>query len=165
MKKINIFKGINETFGKGTKLVQKITFEKGFGYRRETTIFDAYSGRLLDTNHTNYFPFMCFYKSDEGVGIYPVSIHSLEHVEEMIEFLRINDVDFTEEQSQDLWAHLIAVGRSNAMYIRLKEGVEVDDLLEALKSKEMIDLYGRKESVNRAHEVGFSMNEINKLRV
>lgn len=170
MRKLEILKGkqSRNDYPYG-RLKCKITFEvefvKGKGFRFVTQTKNPKTGRLNNPKKSTYSQFMVQYRDDNGHNkCYSIGLTGYDDVEHLIEFLKLNDVDLTKEQSQDVWCTVIACIRNNALYMRLKKGVSVSQLLDATRVATMIKFYGAYEPINKITEIDFSVSRINNLK-
>lgn len=170
MEQLQILTGVQESdnypYG---RLKCHITFEiefkanKGFRFKTQTT--NPKTGRINKPKCSTYSPVMVMHRDEnDHIKPYGINITGCEGVAKFIEFLKLNDVTFTSEESQDIWAHIISCIRANAMYTRIKEGVTVKELLQATKVDKMINAYAKHQNIREIMELNYSVEFINNLK-
>lgn len=170
MKKLNLVKGVSTRndypYGRlKCEISFKVEFKKGKGFRFVTQTVNPKTGRINAPKKSTYSDFMYQYIGEDGHNkVYTLRFSSYESIEKLIKFLDVNtDAEFTNEESQEIWASCIACVRINAMYTRLKEGVTVDTFLNTTKVDKMIEMYGEKMDIKEITKLGYSTQEIENL--
>jgi len=145
------------------KITFNLEFKPGKGYRfvSQTT---TTNGRVNAPKRSTYSDFMAMIRDEEGhVKHISFDFRGYEDISNFISFLNENEVSFTPEQSQHLWACIITCIRGNVCYTQRKEDVTLNELLSATKVEKMIELYKEKVSISEIANAGFSIIEISKL--
>lgn len=130
----------------------EVQYKKGFGYRISTQTINPKTGRTNAPKNSTYYPYIILHKDPEtghAKGLH-FDFNSPEQIQRFIEFLQDNkeDLIFTDEQSQDIWSSIISSIRVTAEWAKMKiapEGKPLSavEFLEACKTKEMIQAYGK----------------------
>jgi len=162
MKKLNILTGKQESddypYG---RLRCHITFDiefshkKGFRFVTQTT--NPKTGRINNPKKSTYSHFQCLVLDEnEHVKHVSFSINGYQDIENFIKFLTINEVTFTNEQSEYLWMIVIACVRANANYTRFKEG-GVHPFLDALSVSGMVSNLKARADFNQIKHIGYDL--------
>lgn len=169
MPKLDIVTGVQKSndypYG---RLRCEITFQLEFkpnkGYRYVTQTKNPKTGRINKPKASTYSHFMAMYKNEEG-HVKPQSFNffGYDDIEKVIDFITENEITFTNEQSQELYATVIGCIRGNARYTQLADDVTVGDFLDATKVKQMIGLYGKNKDFNEIKSIGYKVEEFKTL--
>lgn len=169
MEKLDIVTGVQESddypYG---RLRCHITFQVEFnakkGFRFVTQTTNPKTNKVNKPKKSVYSNFMVMHNAENGhVKSHTLNIHGYDDIQKMIEFLTINDVEFSAEQSEFLWGITIACLQGNMRYTRIKEGTS-SEFLEALRAKAMIKQYKAKADFNEIRNVGFDLEKVNSFR-
>jgi len=170
MEKRNIVSGVQESnnypYG---RLQCHITFQVEFkpkkGFRFVTQTTNPKTGKINKPKNSTYSQFMVMHK-DENEHFKPLhfSIRGYEDIAKLIQFLTVNEIVFTPEQSSYMWAEVINCLRANAQYTRLKEGV-MSDFLESLCVTEIVAQFKQNADFNNLKNIRFDLDKINSFRL
>lgn len=169
MEILNIVSGVQESddypYGRQTC---HITFQTEFkakkGFRFVTQTTNPKTGRINKPKRSTYSDFMCLHRAENGhIKNFSMSLHGYGDIAQMVEFLTLHDIEFTEEQSAFLWVVAISCIRGNAHYTRLKEGVEIKQFLETTKAAAMIEAFKNGANFNEIKNIGYDLDAINAL--
>jgi hypothetical protein len=170
MKKMEIVYGIQERddypYGRlKCNIKFWVEFVKGKGFRWVSQTTNPKNGRLNAPKKSTYSQFMVHQIDENGHNKpFGLMLYGYEDISKLIEFLKVNEVNFTEEESQDIWTTVIACIRNNAAYTWKKEGVTLDQFLTTTKVQKMIEMYGNHEPINKITEIGYDLESINALK-
>jgi len=124
----------------------EIEFKKGKGYRVAHTTTNPKTGRRNNPKRSTYSPFMTLIKDPETgyTRTWASSLNGEDSIRRFVQFLRANEeqLEIPEEQSQELWAQIIASFKIGAGW--KKEPIQY---LEEAQVKSMIKLYGKKANI------------------
>lgn len=161
IKKLEILNGIQTTdnypYGRlRCTRTTELEYKKGRGYRVAHTTTNPKTGRINKPKRSTYSEFMTLYKDEETgyTKTYSLSLNGTESIQRFINFLKIheNDLEFSEDESQDLWASVIASIKIGAKWTKFKPTPEGEELMalqyiKAVGTSEMIKLYKEKASI------------------
>jgi len=146
------------------KITFNLEFKPGKGYRFVTQTTNPSNGRVNAPKRSTYSDFMAMIRNEEDhVNHISFDFRGYEDIANFILFLNDNEISFTPEQSQHLWAVCITCIRWNVSYTERKEDVTLNEFLSATKVGKMIELYKNKVSISEIINTGFSILEITKL--
>ena len=167
--KLNILQGPQESddYPYGRQKCH-ITFDVEFrarkGYRYVTQTTNPKTGRVNKPKKSTYSDYIVLHRGENArVENVRFDLRGYDDIAHFIQFLTVNDIVFTPEESRWMWVVSIACIRNNAMYTRRGEGVTPADLLAATRVKRMIELYSQKQDFNQITTVGYDINAIRAL--
>jgi hypothetical protein len=142
-----------------------IEFVKGKGYRSVMQSTNPKTGRLNKPKKSTYVHFMFMYKEETTghIKFYELNFFGYDDINKFINVLNENEFQFSDEESQELFAWIITSLRGNAMYTPMKEGFTSKQLLEVLKVKEFIHLYKIHADINEIKHIGFNLDSIKEI--
>jgi len=141
-----------------------IEFTPKKGFRSVTQTTNPKNGRVNKPKKSTYSDFAVLYRDEKGhIHSKRFDLRGYEDIAQVIEFLTIHEIEFTEEQSQHLWACAITCLRANARYTRWNEGLEVARIWETLRVAAMLENFKNHASFNAIRDVGFDLAAIRAL--
>ncbi len=138
----------------------------GKGFRSVMQSVNPKTGRVNKPKKSTYYQYVLMYK-EEGTGHIKFRhfiMRDFIDIAKFIQLLHENEIKFTENESQDLWAVMISIVKVSARFSTLNEGIDVDHFMKATKAQNMINLYAKKSCINEIKYIGFDLAIINSLR-
>jgi hypothetical protein len=146
------------------KITFNLEFKPGKGYRFVSQTTNPKNDRVNAPKRSTYSDFMAMIRNEEGqVRYVSFDFRGYNNISNFISFLNENEISFTPEQSQHLWAVCITCIRGNVHYTQRKEDVTLNELLNATKVEKMIQYYGKKIDFGEIVNIGYDIEEIIKL--
>lgn len=132
----------------------ELEYKSGKGYRVAHTTVNPKTGRVNNPKRSTYSTYMAMYR-DEDTGhtkVLHFSLNGIEELERFREFLKMHEdvLEFTEKQSQDLWATVISCIKISSKFTKFRrvgESTEALAFIEAVGTRKMIRLYGERASI------------------
>lgn len=149
----------------------KLEFKKNHGYRIQTQTINPKTGRLNAPKNSTYYTYCTLIEEAEtgySKGL-TFSLNGDEAIQIFLDFLKLHKdfLTFTTEESQHLYAQIIASLKIGAQWMKLRIPAEGEppmthQYLDALKMKEILHFYKEKADIKEILTLGLNLNEIRK---
>lgn len=141
-----------------------IEFKANKGYRYVSQSINPKTNRLNNPKASTYNHFMYMVKDSNGhfhsMGF---NIRGIRDVEKFINLLTSNDFSFTEQESQYLWSVIISCIRVSLHYMKKKEDVTNDQVIESIAFKSMVKAFGAKADINTIKDLNINFESFYSL--
>lgn len=142
-----------------------VEFKPKKGFRYVTQTVNPKNGRVNKPKRGVYSHVMCLYREEESGHVKPwsLNIHGHDGIATLIDFLKVNDVTFTAEESRWIYTTVIANIRIGARYTRIAEG-KGDEFFAATRYTEIVALFKANAPINDLTTVGHDVEAINACK-
>ncbi len=144
-----------------------VEYVKGKGYRQVMQSVNPKTDRVNKPKKSTYTDFLYMYKDAETghVKFAGWSFGSFDSVTKLIALMKQYQFKFTAEQSEDLWIDIIGGLKISLQYTTKKEGVNNDQLIEAVKFREMIRHYKNGSNICNLINLEYDIETIKSMIV
>jgi hypothetical protein len=143
-----------------------IEYKKGKGYRAVTQTINPKTGRLNAPKYSTYCDFMFMVLDEKGhVKFEHKHFYGFDDIASFIELIQNHEFTLSDEETQALFANILASIRANANYTRRKETTTKDQFIDAIKFKEILHLFSTHANIKELANVGYDIDLIQSLKL
>lgn len=145
-----------------------IEFKKGKGYRSVRQSKNPKTGRINNPKKSVYYNFLYMFKDEETghIAFRAITINSMKSITHFKDWLtaHVDQLTFTDEESQELWAILSAITKVEAAYFKPKPGIDIKEVLDAGPARDFIECYGNHANILQLIDIDLNTEAVEAMR-
>lgn len=162
MKKVDVVYGAKQRDcickGVDSVLTIEVRFEKEKGFYWINEVVDKKTKEVIQYKESKKVPFMVMFEEFGSIKVVEYSLSTIDEFISFVDFLKENDLVFTEEQSSFIWIELISKVRQMALSSS-QLGLNYISFIKKAKLKEIIKLSESNYSILEIRKINFELKE------
>ena len=145
-----------------------IEFKKGRGYRSVRQSKNPKTGRINNPKKSVYYNFLYMFRDEETghVLFRAINLGTMGGIVNLKNWLtaHVDQLSFTDQESQELWATISAIVKVHAAYFNPKPGIDITEVLEAGPARDFIECYGNHANILQLIDIDLNTEAVEAMR-